>query len=105
VTADRDRAHGGGDKGKVQPVNCFALVAYLAEPLGSFVDWIRRDLEPGSLAPRPHLTILPPRQLAPGAFVQEAKAQLASDLASVTADEVRLGDIEIFPSTSVVYRC
>jgi 2'-5' RNA ligase len=86
---------GGGN-----PVNCFALVTYIPEPLGSFLDVLRRELVPGC-APRAHVTILPPRTLSvPTPIVVE---ELNSEIADLTPFEVQLQEVEIFDRTSVIY--
>lgn len=84
-------------------INCFALVAYIPGRLGEFLDELRRDLEPNSLAPRAHLTLLPPRPLCPGASVEEAQRYLSRALADVPAMELYLGNVEQFPITNVVF--
>ena len=40
----------------------FALVAYIPEPLGAFLQSMRHDL-PGQENPQAHITVLPPRPL------------------------------------------
>lgn len=87
----------------VERLNCFALVAYLPNPLAAFLDELRRDLEPATLAPRAHLTILPPRPMAAGSDTTVAWAELKRSVARFGATTVRLGPIEVFPETNVVY--
>jgi 2'-5' RNA ligase len=90
--------HSGSGKGN--PINCFALVTYITEPLGSFLDVLRRELVPGCL-PRAHVTILPPRTLSvPTPIVVE---ELNSEIAELAPFEVQLKDVKCFEKTSVIY--
>ncbi len=76
------------------------MVAYIPDPLGSFLNELRAELVPGCTL-RSHLTILPPRHLtAPETAIQSELDRLS---ASLPAFEVILGDVEVFPSTGVVY--
>ena len=81
-------------------INLFSLVTYLPEPLGSFVDLLRGELVPGC-ALRAHVTLLPPRPLSQPA--EEAGAKIRSKLAEFEPFELRLGHVEIFTMSSVVY--
>lgn len=81
-------------------INCFALVAYIPSHLGAFLDDLRRELVPACL-PRAHITILPPRPLV--VSPREAWNQLSSALRDFAAFEVRLGSVEMFDTTSVIY--
>lgn len=85
------------------PVNSFALVTYVPEPLASFLDQLRRDLEPNTLSPRAHVTVLPPRALQSGVTAEEAWDFIDSRMPEFPALEIDLGPIEIFPVTNVVY--
>lgn len=89
--------------GPLVRANCFALVAYIPGRLGEFLDQLRRDLEPNSLAPRAHLTLLPPRPLKPDVTVEEAKQYLAGALSDMPPLEIYLGAVDKFPVTNVVY--
>jgi len=84
-------------------INCYALVAYIPGILGSFFDRLRSDLEPNSLAPRAHLTILPPRGLAAGVEPLRAWSELQRKLLGFQPFSVEVGRAEIFPGTNVVY--
>ena len=88
-----------GSNGQDQ-VNNFALVTYLPDPLGKFLDDLRRELVPGCV-PHAHVTILPPRSLS-------ASPQAAIDaVRSLTPDfapfEIELDQVQVFPETDVVY--
>lgn len=84
-------------------INSFAVVTYIPGPLGTFLDQLRRDLEPATLAPRAHVTVLPPRALREGVTSVDAWSQLEGMLPTFHAFPIRLGHIEIFPTTNVVY--
>src|SRR5436305_854013 len=78
----------------------FALVSYIPDPLGRFLDDLRRKLTPSS-DPRAHVTVLPPRPLK--AEIAESVRSLAVECQSATPFEVALGDIQVFPKTNVLY--
>jgi 2'-5' RNA ligase len=81
-------------------LNCFALVAYIPDPLGKFLDDLRKELVPRCI-PHAHVTILPPRPISGGI---EAAAELARSLAAEHAPfEVEPANVAIFPKTEVVY--
>jgi 2'-5' RNA ligase len=88
-----------GNDGAV-PINCFALVTYIPDPLGEFLDHLRRDLVPNCV-PRAHVTVLPPRQVSvpAGAAVE----QLGAWMADMPAFEIEARDVEIFENTSVIH--
>jgi 2'-5' RNA ligase len=80
----------------------YALVAYVRNPVGEFVEQLRQELHPTLLHMPAHLTILPPRELA-GAeaaaleFMQEACSR-------VVPFSVGLGNVETFlPTTPTVF--
>src|SRR6185295_1158032 len=81
-------------------VNSFALVAYLPDPLGKFLDDLRRELVPGC-APRAHVTVLPPRPLS--SAPQTAMETLRRLLPDCSPFQIGLAEIEVFPVTDVVY--
>jgi 2'-5' RNA ligase len=81
-------------------LNIFALVIYIAPPLGDFLDDLRRELVP-HYNPHAHVSVLPPRPLP-------VDWRVASDHVRAQAlcwepFDVELGDIEIFPVTNVIY--
>ena len=59
-------------------LNCFALVTYIPNPLGEFLDDLRKELVPGC-KPHAHVTILPPRPIGSDAA---SAAQTLSPLVS-----------------------
>lgn len=80
--------------------DAFALVAYLPDPLGSFINQVRRELAPGCRL-RAHITILPPRQLACDAA--EAGRELREVLSQTRSFRVEVEEIQVFPVSDVVY--
>jgi 2'-5' RNA ligase len=84
----------------VEPVNSFALVAYIPMPLGRFLDELRRELVP-TFIPRAHVTILPPRPLT--VDPRSAWEHVYSAIKDFPPFEIALADVEVFESTSVVY--
>jgi 2'-5' RNA ligase len=83
-----------------EPINQYALVTYLPEELGAFLDQVRKELVPACQA-RSHLSILPPRSLAVPAEQAEMQVQLLSR--HVQPFVVRVGAVEVFPITGVIY--
>lgn len=81
-------------------LNVFALVIYIPDALGSFLDNLRRELVP-HYNPHAHVSVLPPRPLA--VTWQAASAEAAALTADWTPFEVELTDVSVFPLTGVVY--
>lgn len=80
-------------------INLFALVKYLPNPLGAFLNSLRQELVP-SCHLRAHVTVLPPRRIE---YRDRAWDRIQHLTAEVPPVELELGDIEIFPVTSVIY--
>lgn len=83
-------------------VSRYALVAYIRQPVGEFVETLRRDLHPELPHMPAHLTILPPRRL------QGPESAAVHDLETLCRDvepfEVSLGEVETFiPVTATVF--
>jgi 2'-5' RNA ligase len=80
----------------------YALVTYVRNPVGEFVEQLRRELHPTLAHMAAHLTILPPRELrgteaAAREFLEEA-------CGGVVPFSVELGDVETFlPTTPTVF--
>jgi 2'-5' RNA ligase len=81
-------------------LNVFALVIYLPEPLGRFLDDLRCELVPND-KPHAHVSVLPPRPLAVDASV--ASEQVRALTESWSPFEIELTSIEVFPVTNVIY--
>lgn len=78
----------------------FALVSYIPEPLGSFLDGLRREL-PGETNPQAHITLLPPRPLR--LPVETASGQALKVLANFPPFEVEFSRVGSFPHTNFLY--
>jgi len=82
------------------PINSYALVTYLPEPVGTYFDIVRRELEPDAPLARSHVTLLPPR---PVTALDAACEHLRDLLPSVAPISVDTGEVVVFPVTSVIY--
>ena len=80
----------------------YALVAYVRNPAGGFVENLRRELHPDLPHLPAHLTILPPRRLQ---GTEQAALDVLDRICSEEQPfEVRLGQVETFiPVTPTVY--
>src|ERR1700691_2134405 len=80
----------------------YALVAYVRDAVGEFVEQLRRELHPAIAHMAAHLTVLPPRDLtgseaAALEFLEEACSR-------VVPFSVELGEVETFlPTTPTVF--
>src|SRR5271154_5893150 len=80
----------------------YALVTYVRNPVGEFIEQLRRDLHPTIAHMAAHLTILPPRELRGSEasaleFLEEACSR-------VVPFSVELGDVATFlPTTPTVF--
>ena len=81
-------------------LNVFALVIYIADPLGRFLDDLRRELAP-AYNPHAHVSVLPPRPLPLDWRDASERARLLTE--GWTPFDVELTEIGIFPITNVVY--
>ncbi len=81
-------------------INSFALVSYIPDPLGGFLDRLRTDLVCDCHA-KAHVTVLPPRPLF--CETPEAWSSIQQRLREIQPFEIKLGEIEIFPVTDVIY--
>jgi 2'-5' RNA ligase len=81
-------------------VNQYALVSYIRDPLGSFLDRLRLRLTPES-RPHAHVTILPPRSLRTPE--EQAEDEIRDISAQFHCFEVRLGSVKLFEATEVIY--
>ena len=80
----------------------YALVAYVRNPVGEFVEHLRRELHPKLPHLAAHLTMLPPRLLQGSEF---SALEILEDICSqVDPFEITLGDVESFvPVTPTVF--
>ena len=80
----------------------YALVAYVRNSVGEFVENLRRELHPELPHLSAHVSILPPRHLHGGE--QAALEQLAEVCSTVEPFQITLGDVETFvPVTPTVF--
>lgn len=80
----------------------YALVAYVRDSVGQFVEGLRQELHPTQPHLAAHLTILPPRCLPGSEF--SALQTLEDVCAQVNPFEITLGDVETFvPATPTVF--
>jgi hypothetical protein len=88
-------AEGGGER-----QNLFALVIYIPDPLGRFLDDLRRELIP-HCNPHAHVSVLPPRGLSvPWQTASEQARALTEGWAPF---DIELTSVEMFPATEVIY--
>jgi 2'-5' RNA ligase len=81
-------------------LNVFALVIYIPDPLGKFLDDLRRELAP-AYNPHAHVSVMPPRPIS---VDWEAASQHARSLIEgAPRFSVELTDVGIFPVTNVIY--
>jgi len=83
-----------------QRLNIFALVIYIPDPLGRFLDDLRRELIP-QCNPHAHVSVLPPRPLAVDWQVASGQVRALTD--TWPPFEAELTDVDIFPVTNVLY--
>jgi len=92
-----------GTRGRVPPAECvnvFALVIYIPDPLGKFLDDLRRKLVP-HYNPHAHVSVLPPRPLQ--VDWQRASAAARAVLEACPPFDVELSEVHSFPVTDVIY--
>jgi 2'-5' RNA ligase len=90
----------GGHPADASLAGSYAVVAYIPEPLGGFLNAMRAELVPGCTL-RSHVTILPPRRLT--AAPEDLAGELARFSREIPAFEAALGEVEVFASTGVIY--
>jgi 2'-5' RNA ligase len=80
----------------------YALVTYVRNPVGEFVEQLRQELHPTIAHMPAHLTILPPRELAGS---EAAALEFLEEACSRAIPfSVELGDMETFlPTTPTVF--
>ena len=78
----------------------YALVGYIPDPLGAFLQRLRAELVPGCRL-LSHVTLLPPRELA--ITQSELVETLSATVSQIPSFELGMGDVAVFPSSNVVY--
>jgi 2'-5' RNA ligase len=88
------------DPNGTRPQGLYALVIYLPDPLGGFLDDLRLEMVPGC-NPHAHVSVLPPRPLpvAPEAAIEDARRIVAG----FAPFDIELGRIQKFDVTDVIY--
>jgi 2'-5' RNA ligase len=81
-------------------INSFALVNYIPDPLGRFLDDLRREVVP-ECHPHAHVTLMPPRPLLDSAEV--AVRQIRSRMEHHPGFMLELAAVSVFPVTNVIY--
>jgi hypothetical protein len=81
-------------------INSFALVTYIPNPLGEFLDNLRKELVP-ECGFRSHVSILPPRPLIK--TEQAAYDQIEMECRRTPRFRIEAGNIRVFPVTNVIY--
>ena len=80
----------------------YALVAYLKNPVGEFVERLRLELHPERLHLEAHVSILPPRSLQGSEL--SARETIEEVCSQIDPFEVTLGEVETFcPVTPTVF--
>jgi 2'-5' RNA ligase len=80
----------------------YALVAYVRNPVGIFVEQLRREIHPEHGHLPAHVTVLPPRPLR--GTEGEALAAVSRFASAQPAFEIGLGEVESFiPSTPTIF--
>lgn len=80
----------------------YALVAYVRDPVGRFVEGLRQELYPEHAHLAAHVTVLPPRELR--GTEAAAIAELQRIAARFNAFDVEFGEAESFiPTTPTVF--
>jgi len=86
--------------GEPQPINQFAVVCYIPDPLGEFITNLRKELVCGCTA-QSHVTFLPPRPLFVSAVV--AEEDLRSRITDFQPFQLEIPRLRIFEETSVIF--
>src|SRR5437763_5289864 len=80
----------------------YRLVAYVSDPVGQWIEELRRELAPSQDGSAAHISILPPRPLM--GTETEAIDTLEDLCRDVSPFEVTMGDVESFaPRTPTVF--
>lgn len=93
-------ANGTGSSPVEDRLNVFALVIYIPDPLGAFLDDLRRELAP-HYNPHAHVSVLPPRPLA--VDWRTASDQLRALAETWSPFDVELTSLGVFRVTDVIY--
>jgi 2'-5' RNA ligase len=78
----------------------YALVIYIPDPLGRFLDDLRRELAP-KCNPHAHVSVLPPRALTVNWEVASRHARPIAE--GCAGFDVELTRVQVFSATNVIY--
>jgi len=81
-------------------LNVYALVIYVPDPLGRFLDDLRRELVP-AYNPHAHVSVLPPRPLR--GDDRAAAERVRALMSGWRPFNVELTTLQVFPVTDVLY--
>jgi 2'-5' RNA ligase len=94
-------SNGGGFRFlQSEQLRVFALVIYIPDPLGRFLDDLRRELVP-HYNPHAHVSVLPPRQLPSDWEAASGQARALTE--GWPTFDVELTSVQVFPATDVIY--
>lgn len=81
-------------------LHSYAMVIYIPDPLGRFLDDLRRELVP-TYRPHAHISVLPPRALASHEIA--ARDHMRQVAAEISPFDIEASEIAVFPVTEVIY--
>ncbi len=94
-------ATGMRDISATDRLNEYAVVIYVPEPLGLYLDNMRKELAPWMAPGRSHVTVLQPRPLSSG--VSEVWEDICESASNFRAFEIDATSVEVFETTGVLY--
>ena len=83
-----------------EPINQYAVVTYIPDRLGEFLNRLRQELVPGSTG-LAHVTVLPPRRLQ--VSNGEAADWIGGHLQGAHAFPIGVAEVQVFELTDVIY--
>jgi 2'-5' RNA ligase len=90
----------GPAKDGAGPSNVYALVTYIRDPLGGFLDGLRAELVRGCKL-HSHVSVLPPRPVKTTAHA--AWQQIEAEIRQMPSIEIEATAVSVFPETLVLY--
>ena len=102
MSSEKNGTSGGRPGGVLaeERLNVFALVVYIPDPLGQFLDDLRQELVP-DYKPCAHVSVLPPRPIA--VDWRTASRELRALAHQWAPFDIELTQIGVFPVTEVIY--
>jgi 2'-5' RNA ligase len=82
-------------------LNEYAVVTYVPEPLGLYLDNVRKELAPWMTPGRSHVTVLQPRPIS--SDVTEVWEDIRESASTFRAFEIGTTSVEVFETTGVIY--